>query len=796
MKHNLFSLALAAGMLLVGAGVQAEAASQAGKKLHTIGDSTMDSYVGGNTNKLGWGAPLQQFMNGLDANQQGITVNNRGKSGSSTRTFYTDARFWATMTTGGSDAMQAGDILLIQFAHNDENNKGVDALELKAYNEAHGLAAITDLRGTTPTTTYKENLRLYINEAKAMGVKPILVSAMCRNYFNGTIIKPSGRHNLKDGFSVLTENGLLENQKLTTDDHSMDYTYQMQQVALEYEDVPFIDMTAATAEMFETLGSAYCNANIFNVGDGTHTGPLGATLIARCFATTLLATADAETNTARKAVLDELAQYVSLSSDITLSPESMDFGSNYVGTPVEKTFNLAGFDITPATGTYTIAASEGYEVSLDGENYASTLTPTYDGGSIFATIRVRGTASAEGAMPGTLTVTCGTISKTATLSMVGLVNTSGTESAVVWTMEDGNATATTSGILSAGEEFLSGLVLGSPIYQEIDGIKYRRYKTAEAWPDQEDEVTDRYIQFSAGVPAGMDFRLDRIELDVVAVATNYLRCRIYYATKADFTDAVQVKEFTSMASNTPNHVSVMPMKNLTAGDSIYVRIYPWMQGASATGKYIGLKDVTIHGYTEEIPEYEPTTIEWLLKDNTTDFATQINLNGDGTQAPSYSYNGLIFVGEKQAKDPAVEYINSNYGFHTNGASNANQRYIQFTPEYSGTLTVTFKSNNSSNERTAYIGSNFTTTDAVASASSMATATTFSGELVGGTTYYVYASSGVSFHKLQYDYNKPIVSAIEDTEATTESVKKIFVNGQIVIVKDNCAYTLMGQPFAF
>lgn len=34
------------------------------KKVHTIGDSTMDSYAGGGTDKMGWGGVLQQFFNG------------------------------------------------------------------------------------------------------------------------------------------------------------------------------------------------------------------------------------------------------------------------------------------------------------------------------------------------------------------------------------------------------------------------------------------------------------------------------------------------------------------------------------------------------------------------------------------------------------------------------------------------------------------------------------------------------------------------------------------------------------
>lgn len=752
------------------------------KKVHTIGDSTMDSYAGGGTDKMGWGGVLQQFFNGKDADGNTITVNNRGKSGSSSRTFYTDTRYWNTMTTG-ANAMKKGDILLIQFAHNDENNKGMDAVELQAYNAAHGLAAVTDLRGTIPTTTYKEYLRKYINEAKAMGVKPILVGAICRNYFNGTTIKKSGEHNLADGYSILTEDGVKENQKLNPDDNSMNYTYQMGEVAKEFDDVPFINFTQGTKELFEDLGATYCAANIFNVGDGTHTGIMGATLVARHFAKTLQAAINAETSATKKAVLEELAQYISLSSDIALTPGSMDFGSTYVGTPIVKSFSLAGFDLTPAKGNYTISASEGYEVSLDGESFASSLTLPYDGGSIFANVKVRGTTSADGVMDGKLTVSCGELTKEATLTMTGILNTSGTESKVVWSMADGNAVAAATGDIIAGEEVISGLVVGSPAYQVINDAKYRRYKTSEAWPDQMDEVADRYVQFSAEVPAGMSFRLDKIEMDIAAVATNNLRSRIYYATKADFSDAVQVKEFMSMASNTPEHVAVMPMKNLTAGDKIYIRVYPWMQGASSSSKYIALKDVTIHGYAEEIPQFTEETTTWDFSE----FTTQVDLNESLNYSnPKYAYEytkdnmTLLCVGTQtglDSKGNKAEYLNNSYGFHCNGASSATTRHIQFTPQYDGKLTVSYRSNNSSaTDRIVAIGTAVKTfnpipdvLDEVVLAAGLTNGSniqTISADLTAGTTYYAYfAYSGSSILKLQYDYKKPTSSTTPDDDFT-------------------------------
>lgn len=749
------------------------------KKVHTIGDSTMDNY-GEVSDKRGWGYSLQQFMNG-QVEGQGITVNNRGKSGLSSRTVMTDTRYWNTLKTGGSDEMQAGDILIIQFAHNDENNKGVDALELKAYNEAHSLAAVTDLRGTTPTTTYKANLRTLINEAKAMGVKPILVGAVCRNYFNGATIKASGRHDLRDGYSILTESGVTENNKITDpNDHSMDYTYQMGLVAAEYTDVPFIDFTDATATLFETLGAAYCSANIFNVGDGTHFGPMGATIIARHFAKTLVQAAAAETDASRKAVLDELAAYVSISSDVTLSTTAADFGSIYVGMPVVKEINVSGFDLTPAAGNCGVKTTGNFLVSTDKENYSDTLTLAYAGGTLLQTLYVKGTPSAEGACNGTLTVNAAGITRSAALSIEGVLNTSGTESSVTFALNSAVG-ETVVGDIFAGQEVLSNMELGSGPTATIGEVAFRRYKVlGGAWNDENiiDWIENRYVELSAVVPEGKNFRFDRLALEVAASGTTAMRCKVFYSTKPGFADAVMVREFTSMTNVTPIHVETMPMESLTAGDTIRVRVYPWLQNTNATGKYICLSNLIIHGYAEDIPTVEEKTTVW----NFSEYGTQVLLSSDlayaGTGFPSYTHEyikddiTLYCVGTatgKNSSDVDAEYLNTTYGFHCNGASTASTRYLQLNAPYDGKVTVTYRSNNgSATDRIVAIGTQVKTFSGsvsplpenvlAAGFTNGSELKTIEADVVAGTTYYFYfAYSGSSITKVQYDYLKPIVS---------------------------------------
>ena len=192
---------------------------------------------------------LQAFFN-----TDSVEVNNRGKSGASTRTFYETENLWPSV----KQQMSAGDYLIIQFAHNDEKCKGEDVFEQNAKLRAEGKDTLTDMRGTEPNTTYKDFLRTYIREAREMGVTPILMSPICRAYFKDGKINDEGRH-------VLAQN--------------KNYVQCMNEVAQEML-VPFLDMTARSQELYEQQGKDFCMAHYFNCGDKTHTSAEGGMAIA------------------------------------------------------------------------------------------------------------------------------------------------------------------------------------------------------------------------------------------------------------------------------------------------------------------------------------------------------------------------------------------------------------------------------------------------------------------------------------------------------------------------------------
>ena len=576
-------------------------------KVHTIGDSTMQDYDESTTEVRGWGTYLGSFF---DANF--VTVNNRGKAGASSRTFYDGAAFWPSVKS----QMTAGDYLLIQFAHNDENNSGLDVLEYNAYLTAQGQATLTDLRGTCPNTTYKDFLRLYIDEARALGVNPVLVGPICRKYFlNSTTLKRSGLHDLGDKFSKLENGVLYENQSVPAMDHSMDYVYAMQQVATE-KNVPFIDLTSATRDLYLQYGEQQCTELLFaskNDGtpDGTHTKTLGANLIAR-LAAQLLQSAGI------------LAQYIDIPTDITATPSALTIGETYSGVQQSKEVLLTGFGLEPATGTVSIASSGDLLISTDNETFATSAQAAYEGSTLFQRIYVHATYTSEGEQLDSLVITSGAkhIVVPVTASVISLAG--GTDVSAYWAMDARPVPApVVEGPISA-EMLLSYMTAVSLDEGYDDGngstVSMVRFHNSDAagsktaWPAGErDENAVRYIDFAITAPTTMDVRLTNISMKISASGTNTMCCHINTGFGDDFMDVKTIYERKNFSNKVIVPVSLTPILTIPAGETLHVRILPWHEnGEEKSGKYISLKDVRIEGQAFE-PGPGPEGIDQILE---------------------------------------------------------------------------------------------------------------------------------------------------------------------------------------
>lgn len=157
-----------------------------------------------------------------------VQVVPHGKNGRSTKSFLEEGRFLPVQA-----AMKEGDILLIQFGHNDEKQ---DAL-----------------RHTDPFGSFQENLRFFIREARAAGACPVLITPIARRLFDGEGNFLPGSHGL--------------------------YPEAVRQLG-QAEDVPVADLTARTEAFLAQLGDEASRPLFVWPVDNTHLKYDGAVKLA------------------------------------------------------------------------------------------------------------------------------------------------------------------------------------------------------------------------------------------------------------------------------------------------------------------------------------------------------------------------------------------------------------------------------------------------------------------------------------------------------------------------------------
>ena len=216
--------------------------------LFLVGNSTMRNGTLGNGNngQWGWGYYAEEFF---DKNK--ITVENQALGGTSSRTFY--RMLWPDIRK----ALRPGDWVIISIGHND--NGPYDTGRARA--SIPGIDKDTVLHVNVQEihkndTTYREEdvysyggyLRRFINETRAAGAFPVLMSLTPRNAWeNGRVVRKI-------------------------------HSEWCQQVA-EEQQVPYIDLNDISATKLEGFGPEKMNYYFF--GDKIHTSKFGAMMNAR-----------------------------------------------------------------------------------------------------------------------------------------------------------------------------------------------------------------------------------------------------------------------------------------------------------------------------------------------------------------------------------------------------------------------------------------------------------------------------------------------------------------------------------
>ena len=211
-------------MLTFAALLNAESPIPTARKIRIVlvGDSTV-------TDGAGWGLGFKQFVNDR------AECINTSAGGRSSKSFIAEGK-WAK-------ALELkGDYYLIQFGHNDEPGKGAD-------------------RETDPAATFTTNMSRYVDEASAIGAKPILVTSLVRRQWD------------KSGDGKI-------NSSLVP------YVEAVKKIAAE-KNVPLVDLHARSQELCEAWGKEKClafspvkSSGGSNTVDNTHLNAKGSAIFA------------------------------------------------------------------------------------------------------------------------------------------------------------------------------------------------------------------------------------------------------------------------------------------------------------------------------------------------------------------------------------------------------------------------------------------------------------------------------------------------------------------------------------
>lgn len=180
-------------------------------RIFICGDSTAASYTKEKAPLTGWGQVLGEWLPEAE-------IHNHAMAGRSTKSFLAEGRL-----IGVEKEIRPGDLLLIQFAHNDNN----------------------DLvwRHTDPHTSFAANLMLFVDTARQHGAVPVLLTPIpVRNW----------------------ENGVLQ------DWHGA-YPEAIRRVAMQ-RGVPVLDITREGSRALQDMGEEATEALYMNVAPGSYPG--------------------------------------------------------------------------------------------------------------------------------------------------------------------------------------------------------------------------------------------------------------------------------------------------------------------------------------------------------------------------------------------------------------------------------------------------------------------------------------------------------------------------------------------
>ncbi len=218
--------------------------------LFVVGDSTAFS---NGRNQRGWGDELGAFFE-----LKQINVLNRARPGRSTRSFRSEG-LWSRVLA----ELKPGDFVLLQFGHNDADflAEGRCRGVLAGIGDEVEIVMMPD-GSREEVRSFGPYLRRFVEETKARGAMPILLSPTAKNLWSdGKLVRPESSYGDWSAM-IANDSGLV-----------------------------FIDAFRLIADCYDELGQEKVQPLFCSATDNVHTSAAGAWLNAQCVAGALQAAA-------------------------------------------------------------------------------------------------------------------------------------------------------------------------------------------------------------------------------------------------------------------------------------------------------------------------------------------------------------------------------------------------------------------------------------------------------------------------------------------------------------------------
>lgn len=601
--------------------VTADSDENADIQIVMCGDSIMRTYSAADGDETGWGQVLQFYFD------TGVYVNNTlSNGGRSSKSFYYESGRWEKVKEILAERKAAGKktYVFVNFGHNDQKYSGngstfmnyatfakenPDGWAEKTYTKESNVIDSYDPTTSPDNGTYKDFLKKYIDETKALGGTPVIFSPFVRCYSSNGVINDKGAHILSEAYK----------------DESAargDYPAAAKEVA-EENNVAYVDLTSLSKAYVESALAQGKEKFVYWPNDTTHACTLGALKIAEMAVNGL------------KSQIPELASHmITPEARIMVRNNTIDFGRIYPSNESVKSFKVSAFNAS--SGKITITAPKGYTVS-DSESgtFAKTLeietTADYFGTEVY--VKFLPTEVAE--YNYNLQVAHSSITPDFGNSPVGSLSGNillialtgagkekaegGQDYTVTWPMIDSSkavvytASVDPEGVVSPSVATISSGLAESTAKADAVNKKYhtRFYSNlAAGWPGEKSE--DLYIQFA--LPAGSNnVVVNQISMELASSGTGNMKWDVLYSTNDDFSSPVTIIQggmgtaidqdgaTSAKANDVLTEVkSDADMGMSIAGKTLYVRVYPYMKSADAKGssRQIMVGDVKINGIVQ------------------------------------------------------------------------------------------------------------------------------------------------------------------------------------------------------